>query len=61
MTFEPKYEWDGCNTICKNATSQLNEWLEEHPNVEIINWRSFAAGTAAGYYITIQYKEITDE
>jgi hypothetical protein len=20
-------EWDGCNTICKNATSQLNEWL----------------------------------
>ena len=39
------------------ATESLNKWLEENPNVEIINWQASPAGTTNELYITVQYKE----
>ena len=55
-TFKPWVEraWQ---TILHNATDELNEWLAENPNVEIIDWHPFAVGTSTDYYITVQYKE----
>lgn len=54
-TFE-SYE----NTIERSkscsAAEYLNEWLEENPNVEIINWDTCAT-SSDGVYITIQYYE----
>lgn len=58
LTFGPTWEYHyGLGNCCTNATIQLNEWLEEHPNAEVIDWKAFAVGTGTDYYITIQYKE----
>lgn len=40
----------------RSAAEYLNEWLEENPNVEIINWDTCAV-EPHGVYITIQYYE----
>ncbi len=39
-----------------SAAEYLNEWLEENPNVEIINWDTCAV-EPHGVCITIQYYE----
>jgi hypothetical protein len=57
-TFNPYQEHDyyqGKYTV--SATSALNKWLEENPNVEIISWQTTAVGTTNELYITIQYTE----
>lgn len=46
--------------VVKNATTVLNEWIEENPNVEIIGWQATAVGTDNEIYITIQYREFED-
>ena len=38
-----------------SATQALNDWLEENPNMEIIDWKPCPVGDEL--YITIQYKE----
>ena len=40
-----------------SAAENLNEWLEEHPEVEILSWQTTPIGQTNELYITIQYKE----
>ena len=44
-----------------SAAEYLNEWLEENPNVEIINWQTTPIGTTNELYITIQYRELEED
>ena len=59
ITFSPSRNYDdhGHWTVCRSATIQLNEWLEEHPEVEIIHWQATPVGSYNEIYITVQYKE----
>jgi hypothetical protein len=62
-TFNPYTEHD-CYHVIKytvSATSALNKWLKENPNVEIISWQTTPVGTANELYITIQYRELENE
>ena len=43
-----------------SATQALNEWLEENPNIEIIDWKPCHVGDHSELYITIQYKELEE-
>ena len=54
MRFRFKTFWPANNVT---ATTQLNMWLEENPNVEIISWQATPVGDHNELYITIQYKE----
>jgi hypothetical protein len=57
-TFNPYTEHDyyhGKYTV--SATSALNKWLEENPNVEVISWQTTPVGDHNELYITIQYRE----
>jgi hypothetical protein len=49
--------WPACSVT---ATTQLNDWLAEHPNVEIISWQTTPVGTTNSLYITIQYRELEE-
>ena len=60
-TFRPIWEWQergpsSCN-VCISPEVQINDWLAENPNVEIISWQTTAVGDHNELYITIQYKE----
>lgn len=58
-TFKPHTDYD-CHghKVIYSATLQLNEWLEENPDVEIISWQTTAVGEGDyALWITIQYKE----
>ena len=58
-TFKPSWEYDGrgIGNVCIAATTQLNNWLEANPNVELISWQATPVGDHNELYITIQYKE----
>ena len=57
-TFSPYTEYDNQRRhIEYSATAQVNEWLAENPDVEIISWQTTAVGNKQELYITIQYKE----
>ena len=56
-TFRPGITTFAGGRIAVSATENLNEWLEEHPEVEIINWQTTPIGSTNEFYITIQYKE----
>ena len=62
-TFRPYWEYDGRGhgKVCIDVTLQLNEWLEENPNVEVLSWQATPAGDHNELYITIQYKELEGE
>lgn len=64
-TFRPVWEWQdrgsgpyncSCN-VCISPEVQINDWLAENPNVEIISWQATPVGDHNELYITIQYKE----
>ena len=64
-TFRPIWEWQergrgpyscSCN-VCISPEVQINDWLAENPNVEIISWQATAVEDHNELYITIQYKE----
>jgi hypothetical protein len=60
ITFKPSppYDEKGYYTnSSKDTTCLLNEWLEEHPRAEIINWQACPVGDHNELYITVQYKE----
>ena len=60
-TFNPFTERDCYNgKYIVSATTALNKWLEENPNVEIISWQTTPVGTINEIYITIQYRELDD-
>lgn len=57
-TFKPYTEYDrNGHKVVYSAIIQLNEWLEENPDVEIISWQTTAIGNPLDLCITIQYKE----
>ena len=57
-TFKPYTEYD-CNghKVVYSTTIQVNEWLEESPEVEILSWQTTAVGKEHELWITVQYKE----
>ena len=59
ITFRPDREYDdhGHSNVYIGATTQLNDWLEANPNIEIIRWQATPVGDHNELYITIQYKE----
>lgn len=58
-TFKPYTEYDrNGHKVVYSAIIQLNGWLEENPDVEIISWQTTAVGDGDyALWITIQYKE----
>ena len=61
-TFSSRVEYEqignyGRSAIHISATVQVNDWLEDNPDVEIINWQTTAVGKEQELWITIQYKE----
>ena len=62
ITFRPTWEWQergpmSCN-VCISPEVQINDWLVENPNVEIISWQATPVGDDHHeLYITIQYRE----
>lgn len=58
-TFKPYTDSDiHGHKVIYSATLQLNEWIEEHSDVEIISWQTTASSREDyGPCITIQYKE----
>lgn len=61
-TFTPYEEHDYYRGKCRiSATSAVNRWLEENPNVEIISWQTIPVGTTNELYITIQYRELEED
>lgn len=62
-TFQPykEYDYHGARgNVVWSATSALNKWLEENPNVEVLSWQATPIGTTNELYITIQYRERED-
>ena len=61
-TFSPRVEYESAGNYSRSsvrvsATVQVNDWLEENPDVEIISWNTTAVGKEHELWITIQYKE----
>ena len=57
-TFKPYTEYDNHHRqVVYSATVQVNEWLKENPDVEIISWQATPIGNPSELCITIQYKE----
>ena len=55
--FKPGITTFAGGRITVGADENLNNWLEEHPSVEVISWQATPVGTTNECYITIQYKE----
>ena len=56
-TFRPGVTTFAGGKVPVSAAENLNTWLEEHPEVEIISWQTTPIGQTNELYITIQYKE----
>ena len=56
-TFRPGIATFAGGRINVSAADNLNKWLEEHPEVEILSWQTTPIGQTNELYITIQYKE----
>ena len=57
-TFRPYWEYDGNGrgNVHISADIQINDWLKENPNIEVISWQATPVGDHNELYITIQYK-----
>ena len=61
-TFSPRVEYESVGNYSRSivhvsATVQVNKWLEDNPDIEIISWNTTAVGKEHELWITIQYKE----
>ena len=61
ITFRPEWEWQergphSCS-VCIRPEVQINDWLAENPNIEILSWQTTVVGDHHELYITIQYRE----
>ena len=57
--FSPYTGYDtkrGCKLV-RSAAYDLNLWLEQNPDVDIVSWQTTAVGKEHELWITIQYKE----
>ena len=59
QTFSPYIGYDAKSDrkVVRSAAYDLNLWLEQNPDVEIISWQTTAVGNEQELHITIQYKE----
>lgn len=63
ITFKPYTEYDNQQRrVMYSAAVQVNTWLEENPEVEIISWQATAISKSDEVWsndlcITVQYKE----
>ena len=59
-TFRPEWAWDDRrhSNCCTPPAIQINDWLKENPNIEVVSWQATPIGDHNELYITIQYKEI---
>lgn len=58
-TFRPEWEWQSrgpCNVYISPEV-QINDWLKENPDIEIIHWQACPEGDHNELYIVVQYKE----
>lgn len=60
-TFRPVWEYRGNCNVCINPEVQINDWLKENPDIEIIHWQACSVGDHDELYITIQYREPEDK
>lgn len=60
-TFRPIWKYRGNCNVCICPEVQINDWLKENPDIEIINWQTTSVGTANELYITIQYRELENK
>lgn len=56
-TFKPWTDRTYRGSILHNPTDDLNTWLEENSNIEIIDWKVIQAGDAYEYFIVVSYIE----
>jgi hypothetical protein len=61
ITFRPVWEYQGNCNVCINPEVQINDWLKENQNLEIIHWQATTVGDHNELYITIQYREFVEE
>lgn len=59
-TFKPWVDRTCTIHIIHNPTDDLNIWLEENSNIEIIDWKVIQAGDAYEYFIIVSYIERWD-
>lgn len=59
--FEPTTQYMGTHNERHSATYHLNNWLREHPTVEVVSWQAVPIGTENELYIVIQYRRTEDE
>lgn len=57
ITFRPTWEHRGRGNVCISPEVQINDWLKENPDIEILHWQTTPVGDHLELYITIQYKE----
>jgi hypothetical protein len=60
-TFRPGITTFAGGKITVSAAENLNSWLEENPDIEIISWQATPVGTTNEIYITIQYREFVED
>jgi hypothetical protein len=60
ITFRPAWEYRGRGNVCISPEVQINNWLKENPEVEIISWQATPVGATNELYITIQYRELEE-
>jgi hypothetical protein len=56
ITFRPVWEYRGRGNVCISPEVQINDWLKENPDIEIISWQATPVGDHNELYITIQYR-----
>lgn len=61
VTFRPIWEYRGNCNVCINPEVQINDWLKENPDIEILHWQACPVGDHDELYITIQYREFVEE
>ena len=61
ITFRPIWEYRGNCNVCISPEGQINDWLKENPDIEIIHWQTCPVGDHNELYITIQYREFVEE
>lgn len=61
ITFRPIWEYRGNCNVCISPEVQINDWLKENTDIEIIYWQACPVGDHNELYITIQYREFVEE
>lgn len=55
VSFTSDYRYTGNAKTWRSAAFLLNEWLEEHPTIVVVNWKVCATGSEAQCTIVAEY------